>query len=117
MTMGMPFSRMGQPIRIPVSASSASTEFPFTLPRNAETFMFWNPTNYDVRLEGYPAGNEFVGVTEKTGWPVPARSWSGPFRTKNPTRMSAAIFSSPGAPVDDGAASGQYIELIYGDGT
>lgn len=114
--MGMPFSRMGQPIRIPVSSNSAATPFAFTLPTNAKTFMFWNPCNYDARLEGFPPGASFTGVTASTGWPVPARSWSGPFRTKNPVSMSAAIFASPGAPIDSGADNGQYIELIYGDG-
>jgi hypothetical protein len=115
--MSMPFSRMGQPIQIPVSPTSAGSEFDFQLPANAKTFMFWNPTNYDARLEGYPPDQDFKGVTSVTGWPIPARSWSGPFRTKNPTKMSAALFASPGVALDSAASTGQYIELIYGDGT
>ncbi len=78
--------------------------------------MFWNPTNYDARLEGYPQGSAFTGVTAQTGWPVPARSWSGPFRTKDPVWMSAAIFASPGISDVSNVPAGQYIELIYGDG-
>jgi hypothetical protein len=114
--MTLSFNRSGQPVRVPVSTTSAANEVPVTLPPNAKTFCFWNPTNFDVRLEGTLSGQTFAPVTETTGWPVPARSWIGPLRTKNPVKVSAAIFATPGVPLTQAPADGQFIELIYGEG-
>ncbi len=114
--MGIPFSRMGQPIQIPFSASSAGAMFDFTLPMNAKTFMFINPTRYDVRLEGYPQGQNGA-VSSNTGWLVMARSLAGPFRTKNPLKMSVQAFSTAGVPLTGAETFDNcWLELVYGDG-
>ncbi len=114
--MGRPFSRMGQPIQIPFSATSAADMFAFTLPDNAQTFMFVNPTPYDVRLEGYPQGQNGK-VDAAKGWLVLARSVMGPFRTKNPLKMSVQAFSTSGNPITGSEDfSNCWLELIYGDG-
>lgn len=111
------FQRMGQPVIVSVSPTSAATPVPVTMPKNVTSFMVWNPTLYDVRLEGSQPSSTFNAVTSTTGWPCPSRTWSGPFRTKNPDRLSAAEFASPGIPIPSGYSGvGDYIELIYGDG-
>lgn len=116
MTAMRTFSRIGQPIQIPFSASSAGAMFDFTLPANAMTFMFVNPTPYDVRLEGFSQGQNGA-VSATTGWLVMARSAMGPFRTKNPVKMSAQAFSTSGVPLTGSEDfSGCWLELIYGDG-
>lgn len=110
------FQRTGQPIQIPFSASSAGNMFDFALPMNAKTFIFVNPTPYDVRLEGFPSGQNGM-VTTSTGWLVLARSVMGPFRTKNPIKMSAQALSTPGVPLTGSENfTGCWLELIYGDG-
>lgn len=115
--MGLPFSRIGQPIHIPVSATSAMTPYAFTLPANAKTFIFINPNPFDCRLEGYPAGAPMTGVTWNTGWMVLARMTFGPFRTKSPVAMSAQAFGTKGNPLVDGFDyTGCFLELHYGDG-
>lgn len=116
--MGMPFQRRGNPIQIPVSATSGATPHPVTIPPNVTSFMFENSTPYDIRLEGYPQGADMgPGVQATTGWLVMARTSKGPFRTKNPVAMSAQVFATPGVPLT-GAENftGCFIELVYGDG-
>lgn len=115
--MGMAFSRIGSSIQIPVNATSASNQVPWTVPANAKTFMFVNPTPYDIRLEGTQQGQAFIPVTSEKGWLVLARTTAGPFRTKNPVLMSAQAFSTPGVPIPPNADfTGCWIELVYGDG-
>lgn len=116
--MAMSFSRIGNSIQVPVSADSASNQIPWQVPTNAKTFMFVNPTPYDIRLEGTPKGAQaFVPVTSSTGWLILARTTAGPFRTKNPEFLSAQVFSTPGVPVPpDADFSGCWLELVYGDG-
>jgi hypothetical protein len=116
-----PFSRIGQPVRVPVSATSASNEFVVTrsmMPGIADlTFMFVNPNPFDVRLEGMPADTAFSPVTATTGWLVLARQSLGPFTSKNPARLSAQAFGTPGMPLPEGFDySNCVIELIYGRG-
>lgn len=115
--MAMAFSRIGSSIQIPVTATSANTAVPWVVPPNAKTFMFVNPTPYDIRLEGTIAGATFVPVTSSTGWLILARTTAGPFRTKNPAFMSAQAFSTPGVPIPAGSDfTGCWLELVYGDG-
>lgn len=114
--MGQPFSRTGQPIQIPFSAASAGTMFDFALPTNAKSFMFVNPTPYDVRLEGYPFGSNGQ-VAATTGWLVLGRSVMGPFRTKNPVKMSVQAFSTAGVSLTGSEDfTGCWLELVYGEG-
>lgn len=90
--------------------------FDFSLPANAKSFMFINPTQYDVRLEGYIQGTGGQ-VSSSTGWLVLARTAMGPFRTKNPTRMSVQAFSTAGVPLTGSEDfSNCWLELVYGDG-
>jgi hypothetical protein len=116
-----PFARIGQPVRVPVSATSAGSEFPVTagmMPGNSDlTFMFVNPNPFDVRLEGTPANSAFVQVSESTGWLVLARQSLGPFTSKNPVKLSAQAFGTPGMPLTPGYDyTGAVIELVYGRG-
>lgn len=117
------FYRVGQPVRIPVSASSAGAQFEiaFTAEQAATpdlAFMFVNPNSFDVRLEGTPAGGQFVAVTVATGWPILARTVAmGPFTSKKPVMLSAVAWDHPGNPLMQGASyDGCYLELIYGRG-
>lgn len=116
-----PFARQGQPVRIPVSATSAANEFvvtPGMMPGIPDlTFMFVNPNSFDVRLEGTSQGSSFVPVTESTGWLVLARQSLGPFTSKNPVKMSAQAFGTPGMPLTPGYDyTGCVLELVYGRG-
>lgn len=90
--------------------------FPFTLPPNAKSFMFINPTQYDVRLEGYPQGSGGQ-VSASTGWLVMARTMAGPFRTKNPIKMSVQAFGTAGIPLTGNENFANcWLELVYGEG-
>lgn len=120
------FSRLGQPVRVPFSATSAGTPFnmrgkipqlPDGTIRNDLTFTFTNETGYDVRLEGTPQGATFVPVTEATGWSILARSNSGTITSKKPMNLSVQAFSTNGNPIPPGADfTGCFIELTYGTG-
>lgn len=121
--MNLPFTRKGQPVRVPFSDTSAATEFPMpdlsAMPMGMrKTFMFINASPYDVRLEGTaPTDPAFVQVTEKTGYLIPARSFMGPFTSKNPVKLSAQAFSTPGNPISPGSSfDGCVLELLYGEG-
>jgi hypothetical protein len=116
-----PFTRVGQPVRISVSATSAVTPFDSTsaipMTESALTFMFVNPNPFDVRLEGTSAGSAFVAVTATTGWLILARERTQVFTSKRPIQMSVQAFSSPGNPLVPGFDySNTFIELVYGRG-
>lgn len=114
------FYRDGQPVRVPVSPTSGSTPFALeglipTIPDLA--FMFVNDNPFDVRLEGTPAGAQFIPVTESTGWIIMARTVMGPFTSKKPMSVSAQAFASPGMPLPTGFDySKSFVTLIYGRG-
>jgi len=117
--MARPFYRMGAPVRVPVSATSADTPFSMAgkIPPNAKAFLFINPNSFDVRLEGARNGDSFTPVTDQTGWLILARSTMGPFTSKMPAALSAKAVATQGAPLLASLKfTDTFIELFYGEG-
>ena len=115
-----PFFRMGEPLVIPVSPTSASAPFPatgtVTVPANATTFRIVNPNPFSVRLRGIKAGQGFQAVTSTTGWlflPGAAEIYG----TVNPVQISVMSVDGPLASSDKAQRAGTGIlELQYGSG-
>jgi hypothetical protein len=123
-----PFSRM-MSVRVPFSLTSGTTKFDMVaagIPLNpdgtvldAMSFGFINETPYDVRLQGYAAGQTFTPVGQNAkSWSILARSEKGLFLSKKPMFVSVQAFSTAGNPIDPAADfSGCYLELAYGRGS
>ena len=119
----IPFYRMGEPIRIPVSPDSGNTPFPLsgtiTLPPNVTAFMVTNLNPFPVRLKGtrmLSSGEPqaFQPVTATTGW-VFMPGMTGPFTTLKPVQMAAMSVDGPFASTDPSQKAGSgWIELQYG---
>lgn len=116
----MPFFRMGEPLRIPVSPDSAGTPFPKTgkvkLPPNVTTFRAINNNPFAVRLRGTREGQEFQPVTAEIGWlflPGAVEIYT----TLSPIQLSAMSVDGPYAASDDSQKAGVgFLELQYGTG-
>ena len=116
------FYRVGQPVRIPVSPTSGSTQFHLELKGEQLmvpdlTFMFVNQNPFDVRLEGTQKDKTFMDVNQNRGWLIMARTVMGPFTSKKPEFLSAQAFGSPGNPLPENFNYDEcYLELVYGRG-
>src|SRR5215217_1663441 len=97
------FSRIGKPMRVPISPTSGATKFATAgkIPMASQnlTFQFVNPLPCDVRLEGFATEALFVAITDGDGWPIMARSASGIYTSKRPMFISAQAFAAPGMPL------------------
>lgn len=123
-----PFFRIGQAVRIPVTKTSAATQFDLAgkMPNVPDlTFMFINNCPFDIRLEGTPMAQNganvgpFQQVTSATGWLIMARTIMGPFTSKKPMLLSAQAFAAPGLSLPDDAwfqGNSCFLELVYGRG-
>jgi hypothetical protein len=119
------FSRIGNPMRVPVSPTSGSTMFSTSgkIPMASAnlTFQFVNLLPVDLWLEGFADSDSFTAVTEGRGWPIMARSASGVYTSKRPKLISVQAFASPGLPlpvegVDGWTWANCFLNLIYGEG-
>lgn len=112
----MPFYRMGEPVRMQVSPTSASTPVPVTLPPNVTSFMVNNLNPFPCRLRGTRQGGTFNAVSDTTGW-VFMPGVSGPFTTVSPAFVSAQSVDGPFAKSDPNQKAGiGWLELQYGTG-
>lgn len=115
-----PFFRMGDPVVIPVSPTSANNPFPATgnvpIPPNVTTFRVTNNNPFAVRLRGNRAGMPFLAVTSTTGWlflPGTVEIYT----TVAPIQMSAMSVDGPFAASDPSQKAGTgVLELQYGTG-
>lgn len=119
------FSRIGPPMRVPISPTSAASKFDTTgkIPMDVTdlTFLFVNRLPFDVRLEGFAQQADFQAVTDEKGWLILGRSTMGTFTSKRPKWISAGPFASPGMAlpvegVDGWSWAGCFLELVYGRG-
>lgn len=109
----IPFFRIGEPIVISVSPTSAATEFSIVIPPGMTAFQYTNNNNFAVRLKGRQEGKPFVAVTKTTGWlwlPASSRIYT----SLNPISVSA--MSVDGPLLTQKAGTG-FIELQYGTGS
>ena len=117
----VPFYRMGEPFRIPVSPTSGNDPFPssgtLTLPPNVNCFLVTNLNPFPVRLRGTRDGQTFNPVTATTGW-VFMPGVSGPFTTVAPIKMAVVSVDGPFAASDPTQKAGSgWVELQYGAGS
>ena len=128
---GMPdmaFSRLKK-VSVPVTPTSMATPFDMTglLPVGADgqvirnlTFLVENLSNYDMILEGTPAGvTPFVVADPLKSWIIPARTVLGPFFSKKPASLSCGIIATAGRPLSADPAflyPNHFLSLIYGRG-
>lgn len=116
----VPFFRMGEPIRLPVSPTSGSDRFDLTgankIPPNVTTFMVWNNNPFPCRLRGTREGQTFQAVTPTTGWVLWPGS-NGPFTTLSPIALATLSIDGPFAASDTAQKAGVgWLELQYGTG-
>lgn len=109
-------------LRVPVSPTSASNQFPMPdtlIGVPYLTFFFVNANPFDVRLEGTLVGGSFVQVTEGTGWLVFGREKSPIYGSKMPAKLSAMAVSTSGNSLPDAGFdyTNCWIELVYGRGS
>jgi hypothetical protein len=112
----IPFYRMGEPLIIPVSPTSAATPVSVTIPRNATAFRIVNPNPFSVRLCGSTDADNFIQVTPITGW-----LWlpcvEAVYSTLMPVLMSAMSVDGPMAAFDARQKAGiGVLEMQYGAG-
>lgn len=116
------FYRIGDPVAVPVSLTSAEAAVPvsFTQAQTAIpdlAFMFFNPTQFDVWLEGTPTGGQLMVAAPGNGWLIPARTVMGPFASKKPDRLSARVWDHSGNPVPPNQSfAGAAVYIVYGRG-
>jgi len=119
------FSRLGNPMRVPISPTSGLDKFSTSgkIPMSTQnlSFQFVNPLPCDVRLEGFAEEASFAAIAAGVGWLVMARSVSGIYTSKRPKFISAQAFASPGFPlpvegVDGWTWTNCFLELVYGEG-
>lgn len=116
----MPFFRMGEPLRIPVSPTSGGNQFPasgnLTLPSGCTTFRIANNNPFAVRLKGTRQGQNFQSVSSTTGWlfmPGAVEIYT----TTQPILLSAMSVDGPFAASDPTQKAGEgFLELQYGTG-
>lgn len=109
----IPFYRIGEPFLIPVSPTSAGTEFPIAVPEGMTAFQYTNNNDFSVRLKGRSKGKPFVPVTAQTGWlwlPASSRIYT----SLQPISISAMSVNGP-SPLQ--RAGTGFIELQYGTGS
>lgn len=99
MSMNSPFSRMGPPVIISVTPTSAATAVPVDRPDNAAAFFFENPNPFMVYLVGTPRPSEggdppLVQASPTNAWRIPPGIW-GPFGTVDPAKVSAYSVDFP----------------------
>ncbi len=109
------FSRLGNPVRIPVSTNDAKWTPPEgAIPDNSDLYyVFVNPCPFDVRLEGFPEGAEFKDVGDTNGMLVLARSTIGPFASRKPICYSTKAVAAPGQTLPS-TFTGCFLEIQYG---
>ncbi len=115
-----PFFRMGEPLVIPVSPTSAGNQFPASgqvpIPDGCTTFRIANNNPFAVRLRGTKPGGTFTPVTATTGWlfmPGAVEIYT----TTMPIYMSAMSVDGPFATSDVAQKAGTgVLELQYGTG-
>lgn len=109
-----PFYRMGEPVRVPVSPTSGSSEYVMSPPTGATCFIFTNPNLFACRLRGRRTGGTFTAVTSTTGWLI-LPGVMGPLGTLSPISLSAMSVDGPAAGYLDAAKAGSgFLELQYG---
>jgi hypothetical protein len=121
------FTRIGQPIRVPVSPTSATNQFAVNFTQEQQntpnlSFFFMNPNSFDVRLEGTgldslgaPATFMQVGANGILGWAVLARERTQVWVSKRPLLLSAYAWDNPGNPLVSGYDyTNCFLELTYG---
>ncbi len=113
----MPFYRMGEAFRIPVSPTSGVDWFDITVPPNVTAFQWTNNNPFSVRLKGARAGvSPRVPITATTGWLwLPATQ--GIRTSLMPVAVSAMSVDGPYAATSPEQAAGVgFVELQYGTG-
>lgn len=111
----IPFYRIGEPIIILVSPTSAGNRVGVQVPAGATAFQYVNNNPFAVRLCGTRSGGDFKQVTAETGW-----LWL-PLEKGIRTSLVPAFVSAMS--VDSWSATGSkmkagtgFIELQYGTG-
>jgi hypothetical protein len=112
----IPFYRMGEPYRIPVSPGSAGDRFDVALPPNATSFRIVNANPFAVRLRGTKVGQDFQPVTPDSGW-LFLPGTEGIYTTLGPIAVSVMSVDGPYVASDPNQKAGSGIlEMQYGTG-